>query len=220
MLIIAGIVLIFAVLGFAASVGFKLKTGFISFDLTDRPTLAKGTWAFLGIAMIAGLGLLAVGTWDFVQDSENERDIARKAAEAGLAESRGRISETIAQLPLPSPTSGPEPTSEPQPSPLDLFDEAFAADEAGRNDEAIALYSEAIDAGLEGERKRLAHLEIVLLEILEASLLDPVDDEDLLIARCANARSNFFEGGLSQTELADLAHAFVVCPGGSISLPE
>lgn len=87
-------------------------------------------------------------------------------------------------MPAPPPTPGPSLLAE------ELFEQAFAADEAGRNDEAIALYSDAISAGLQGSPLELAHLEIGLLAVLEAAELDPEADEEEVASRCADARAN------------------------------
>jgi hypothetical protein len=69
--------------------------------------------------------------------------------------------------PSPSPGASPVPTPPVMPDAARaLFSQAFVLDQAGRNDEAIALYVEALALGLEEPSKSLAELEIGLLDLV------------------------------------------------------
>jgi len=94
---------------------------------------------------------------------------------------------------------GGSPTPSPMPSPDELFARAFSSDEAGRNDEAIALYDQAISAGLMGNELESAHLEIGLLEVLEISKLNPEADQTEIANRCRTAREHYIAISSSPT---------------------
>ena len=104
------------------------------------------------------------------------RDVSELNAAVG--DSRGAIEDLVTPVPTPTPV---------EPSADELFSLAFADDEAGNGDEAIQLYSLAIDAGLDTTRAELSHIEIGLLELLE---IEEEPDDPLIDTRCNTAESN------------------------------
>jgi hypothetical protein len=75
-------------------------------------------------------------------------------------EGGSEVKDALRTAATPSPGATPSAADE-------LFALAFEADKAGNNDDAISLYMQAIDAGLDPAKARLAHVEIGLLELYE-----------------------------------------------------
>jgi hypothetical protein len=149
------------------------------------------------ISVVFGVVLLALGVFVIVR----EQNVSIQERQAKISGTRDRNQENIGTLltptvavpPSPRPagtaTPGPAPTATPPPNTAaeQLFKNAFQLDQQGKNDQAVAAYIAALDAGLREPQRSAARLELGLLSALEATELAKKGQKSQAQAPCTTA---------------------------------
>lgn len=208
-LLVAGVLLIIfsGLIAFQVMPGISAKTpGGVDVSVTTRASKTiPGTtlevrsalligWFFMGCVLTAA-GIYVVldnQSLDRQERLARLKDDVQERIEKSQDGPRLGLEPTLAETPTPIVGTRPTPTPAvgPTKSAQELFEAAFSADQAGKNDEAIAGYQAALDAGLSGEEATLARLEIGLLESIALESPQVQASSAELALRCENAQAN------------------------------
>ena len=159
------------------------------------------------ISVLFGVVLLILGGFIIIREQNVSIEEREAKISGALDRNLGNIgtllTPTVVAQPSPPPpgtptrtppgTPTPPPPTVPTPVPNNaadqLFKNAFALDQQGKNDQALAAYVQSLDAGLREPQRSAARLEVGLLSALQATDLSKKGQKSQAVASCNTART-------------------------------